>query len=194
MARKKALTDPEQVARRRLVRRLIVENMTTGEIVALLVAGAANPKTGTLLAARVSESTARRDVAAVEEELAALFSTEEAADAEIGACYELYKKISVAASSGPKPQYHAAITATDRRIRIAASRSSRWRHLAGPLGAAAPMGSLPEADAEAAARLAELAAMDDDGLIARHRQLVERANLLGLEVLDGGALAAKRTG
>lgn len=190
MPRKKPGTDPDQVNRRRLVRRLITENVNNGEIVRLLVQGVQIPG-GPIV--KVSESTARRDVDAVEAEFADLFPTEAAADAEIGKCYEVYTRISVDAAKGPRPQYHAAITATDRRVKIAASRSSRWRHLAGPLGAP-PGANVPELEAEAAARVAELAGMDDAELEKHHRRLVERANLLGLEVHPGGNVTAKRTG
>lgn len=189
MPRRKAGTDPDQVHRRRLVRRLITENVSNGEIVRLLVQGV-QLSGGPVV--KVSESTAHRDVAAVEAEFADLFPTEAAADAEIGKCYEVYTRISVEAAKGAKPQYHAAITATDRRVKIAASRSSRWRHLAGPL-TAPPGGAVPEDQAEAAARVAELAGMDDQELEKHHRRLVERANLLGLEIHPGGDLT-KRTG
>ena len=46
----------------------------------------------------------------------------------------------------------------------------------------------------AAARAAELAGMDDQELEKHHRRLIERANLLGLEVHAGGKLTARRTG
>lgn len=191
MARKKIkATDPDQVDRRRLVRRLIVENVSNAEIVRLMVEGV---KLSSGKCVKVSDSTARRDIEAVEAEFADLFPTEAAADAEIGKCLELYKTIAHSAVKGPRPQFHAATTALDRIVRIAASRSGRWRHLAGTL-VAPPGGGGGDVDAEAAARVAELASADDPELTQYHRRLTERLAALGLTVHPGGNIAAKRTG
>lgn len=191
MARKKLkATDPDQVERRRLVRRLIVENVSNAEIVRLMVEGV---KLAGGKCVKVSDSTARRDIEAVEAEFADLFPTEAAADAEIGKCLELYKTIAHAAVKGARPQYHAATTALDRIVKIAASRSSRWRHLAGTL-VPAPGAGGGDVDAEAAARVAELTSADDPELVGYHRRLTERLSALGLTVHPGGNMTAKRTG
>lgn len=187
MGKAEKVTAHQVQVRRRLVRRLLVEGMAEGEIVQVLVKGVQGPDGKPI---QVSESTARRDLAAIAEEFKAIFDSEEAIEREIGAAFESFKGISRKAQAGPKPNYHAAISALDRVVKIAASRSPRWRHLAGGSGARA-VGELPplvEADdAELQARAQELARMDSAELIAHHRQLRERVAALGLEVVEGGA-------
>jgi hypothetical protein len=173
------------VSRRRLVRRLLVEGMGEGEIVRVLVAGV--QAGGEVV--RVSEATARRDLAAVAAEFRDLFDSDDSVELEIGAAWERYKGIAKAASSGPRPNFHAAISALDRVVKIAASRSPRWRHLAGSAASRTTTdtpGLIPEGDAELVARAQELAGLDDQELREHHRRLRERMNALGLTELPGG--------
>lgn len=169
--------------RRRLIRRLLVEGMAEGEIVRALEAGVQGADGHPI---RASESTIRRDLAAVSAEFQALFDSEDAIEREIGAAWEAYKGIARKAQAGPRPNYHAAISALDRVVKIAASRSPRWRHLAGAAAARSgpdlPLVDTP--DAELVARAQELAAMDSTELRAHHRQLRERMAALGLELVE----------
>lgn len=180
-------TAHQVVVRRRVVRRLLVEGMAEGEIVAALTKGLEGPGKVVI---RVSEATARRDLAAVSEEFRAIFDSDDAVEREIGVAWERYKGIAKQAISGPRPQLHAAIAALDRVVRIAASRSPRWRHLAGSAASRMnpePPGGLGDAeDAELLARAQELAGMDEEDLKAHHRRLRARMTEMGLEVLDGG--------
>lgn len=191
VARRKQTAHQVQV-RRRLVRRLLVEGMAEGEIVQVLVQGVQGPDGKPI---KVSEATARRDLAAVSAEFAAIFDSDEAVEREIGAAWEAYKAIARKAQAGSRPNYHAAISALDRVVRIAASRSERWRHLAGAHGRRASEGDAPPLvegdDAELLARAQEVARMDDRELLAHHRQLRQRIADLGLEVVDGGTAAAE---
>lgn len=175
--------------RRRLVRRLVVEGMAEGEIVRALVLGVQGPDGKAI---RVSEATARRDLAAISDEFKALFDSDEAVEREIGAAWETYKGIARKAQAGPRPNLHAAIAALDRVVKIAASRSPRWRHLAGSAASRTtePIpGLVEDSDAEILARAQELAGMEPDQLRAHHRQLRERMADLGLDLVDGGRAA-----
>lgn len=179
--------------RRRLIRRLLVEGMAEGEIVRAVTAGVRGAD-GQVIQA--SESTVRRDLAAVSDEFRALFDSDDAIEREIGAAWEGYKAIARKAQAGNRPNYHAAISALDRVVKIAASRSPRWRHLAGSAASRTTTefpGLVEDGDAEIVARAQELASMDDQELRAHHRQLRERMDALGLELVDGKA-GAKASG
>ena len=192
MAAKRRRTAHEVIARRRVVRRLLVEGMPEGEIVRRLVEGlAVGSKTF-----QVSEATARRDLVAISDEFRGLFDSEDAIEREIGVAWERYKRLASEAMN-PKPvggrpqrpQYHAAITALDRVVKIAASRSARWRHLAGGAAMRAELGT-PEIGEEQehaqrlAARAQELAQLEPDELRGHHRKLRERMEAHGLTVHD----------
>jgi len=159
--------------------------MGEGEIVRVLVAGVqAEGRT-----IKVSEATARRDLAAVAQEFRDLFDSDDSVALEIGAAWEGYKRIARAAQGGTRPNYHAAISALDRVVKIAASRSPRWRHLAGSAASRTTTetpGLVPEGDAELVARAQELAGLDDQELREHHRRLRERMADLGLQELPGG--------
>jgi len=177
--KRKRKTAHQVVARRRVVRRLLVEGMADGEIVRALVIGL--PIEGRVV--KVSEKTARDDLAAVSDEFRDLFDCDDAVEREIGAAWERYKLIAKNAQLGKRPNYHAAIAALDRVVKIAASRSTRWRHLAGSAASKATTelpGLVPETDAELLARAQELAGLEPDDLREQHRQLRDRVEALGL--------------
>ncbi len=173
----------------RLVRRLVVEGMAEGEIVQVLTRGVRGPDGQPI---KVSEATARRDLAAVASEFRDLFDSDDAIEREIGAAFDRYRQIAIVAAKGPKPNFPAAISANDRIVKIAASRSTRWAHLAGvaavrALGEdSAGLPPLVEGDSELMARAQELATMDMDELRDHHRQLRDRVAALGLDVVEGG--------
>jgi len=166
--------------------------MGEGEIVRVLVAGISVE--GKPI--KVSEATARRDMAAVAAEFRDLFDTDDSVELEIGAAWERYKGIARAAQAGPRPNYHAAIAALDRVVKIAASRSPRWRHLAGSAASRStePIpGLVEEGDAELMARAHELVGMEPDELRAHHRELRARMEALGLTEFPGGKAAGGKS-
>lgn len=165
--------------------------MADGEIVRVLVSGVAGPDGKPI---KVSEATARRDLAAISDEFRGIFDSDDAIEREIGAAFQRYKLIGTKAMGGKRPNYHAAIAATDRVVKIAASRSDRWGHLAGTgrargaqeVGPAAPL--VAEGDAELVARAQELMTKPLDELRTHHRRLRERMDELGLTLEAGGEL------
>lgn len=182
--------------RRRIVRRLVVEGVPEGEIVAMFVNGVdtKNPHLGVKGVVQVSESTARRDLALVLEEFAGLFTSEDAATLEIGAARERIRQIAVRAASGPRPQYHAALAANVRLIDLAARGCPAYHHLASTRVASGglPPDELDEDERKLAAEVAELRSLPQDELERRHHQLEARSRALGLKVHPGGDLAARK--
>lgn len=183
-AKREKATAHHVVSRRRVVRSMFVAGMAEGAIVQALVQGV--EVDGVRYCC--SDATARRDLAAISDEFRAIFDSDDAIEREIGAAWEAYKTIARRAQSGSKPNYHAAIAALDRVVKIAASRSARWAQLAGGGRAVTepPRPLVDEPDAELTARAQELAALGLDELRDYHRSLRERVDALGLEVVDGG--------
>lgn len=173
--------------RRRLVRQLLVEGLPDGQIVKLLVQGTRPHKGGEII--KVSEATARRDLEAVGQEFSDLFGDENMITREIGAAFERYKLIGSRAMAAGR--YSAAVQATDRVLKIAATASTqdRFRRLVERRRADIPgtgAGADGLGDGEMSAALAELEALELGELEQVHRQKLARLESMGIKVLDGG--------
>lgn len=173
----------QKAERHRLVRMMLVDCVEEGEIVQHLTIGIEHP---VLKVIRVSETTARRDIKEVGEEFAGLFTSEDAMEREIAGAFSRLKRIAVKAETAARPNYPAAITANMQIIKIASSKSSRWRHLYNPR--AAPVDQPEETDPsdteglDLAAELEELAGMSDEELRKRSAKLQEKMEAMGLSV------------
>jgi len=185
--------------RRRLVRRFLVEGTARSAVVAHLVRGVKLDDGRTI---RVSESTARRDVAAVAEEFVGLFEDADMVALEVGSAAERIKEDARKLRQGHK--YAQAARIELLYVRLITAQRPEWAALHGGKTAAnvtvggvtvgvaaghpAPASGSAEEDDWLRQRAAELASKSPAEL--RSHVEVLRGRVAHLTVHEGGAAPA----